>query len=85
MEVFRLSTFEKNVDYSFAMKTRTEGRWPNEKHYTTNTLQFLGKHVNSTRWGYGDQSGGSETFEHDGKKTEIVYDYEGNTCFKPHV
>jgi len=41
--------------------------------------------VNSARWGYGDQSGGSETFEHDGKKTEIVYDYAGNTCFKPHV
>jgi len=85
MEVFRLSTFEKNVDYSFAMKTRTEGRWPNEKHYTIHELQFLGKHVNSARWGYGDQSGGSETFEYDGKKTEIVYDYAGNTCFKPHV
>jgi hypothetical protein len=84
-EVFRLSTFEKNVDYSFALKTRTEGKWPNEKHYTTNPLQFLGKHVNSTRWGYGDQSGGAESFEHNEVKTEIIYDYYGKTCFKPHV
>jgi len=81
-EVFRLSTFDKNVDYSFAMKTRTEGLWPNEKYYTTNTLQFLGKHVNSVRWGYGDQSGGEEIFEHNGVQTRIVYDYEGKTCFK---
>jgi hypothetical protein len=84
-EVFRLSTFEKNVDYSFAMKTRTEGRWPNEKYYTTNKLQFLGKHVNSARWGYGDQSGGSETFEHNGVQTIIAYDYEGRTCFKHNI
>jgi hypothetical protein len=81
-EVFRISTFEKNVNYSFAMKTRTEGRWPNEKHFTTHPLQFLGKHINSSRWGYGDQSGGEEIFEHDGVQTRIVYDYEGNTCFK---
>jgi hypothetical protein len=82
IEVFRLSSFDKNVNYSFALKTRTEGRWPNEKHYTTNPLQFLGKHVNSTRWGYGDQGGGSETFDDNGKITEIIYDYNGCTSFK---
>jgi hypothetical protein len=81
-EVFRLSTFEKNVNYSFAMRTRTEGGWPNQKHFTTNQLQLVGKHVNSSRWGYGDQSGGSELFEYNGIQTNIIYDYEGNTCFK---
>ena len=81
-EVFRISIFEKNVNYSFAMRTRTEGNWPNQKHYTTNPLKLVGKHMNSARFGYGDQSGGSETFEYNGIKTEIVYDYEGNTCFK---
>ena len=81
-EVFRLCSFEKNVNYSFALKTRTEGHWPNEKYYTTNSLQFLGKHVNSARWGYRDQSGGSETFDDNGKITEIIYDYNGCTCFK---
>jgi len=80
-EVFRLNTFEKNINYAFALKTRTEGKWPNEKHYTTNELQYLGKHVNSARWGYRDNAGGSEKFDDNGKITEIVYDYEGRTCF----
>lgn len=81
-EVFRISIFEKNVNYSFAMKTRSEGHWPTQKYYTTNKLQFLGKHINSARWGYGNNGGGSETFDNNGKQTEIIYDYEGNTCFK---
>jgi hypothetical protein len=80
-QVFRIGTFDKNVDYAFALKTRTEGKWPNEKHYTTNTVQYLGKHVNSARWGYYDNGGGSETFDHNGKITEIVYDDGGHTCF----
>ena len=81
MEVFRLSTFDKDVNYAFAMKTRTEGCYPNAKYYTTNSLQYVGKHVSSARWGYCDNGGGSETFDNNGIRTEIVYDYEGNTCF----
>jgi hypothetical protein len=80
-EVFRLITFDTTKCYSFALKTRTEGKWPHEKHFTTNPLQYLGYYKSSARWGYGDQSGGSETFEHDGKLTTIIYDYEGRTCF----
>ena len=81
-EVFRVCHFEKNVNYAFALKTRTQGSYPNQKYYTTNKLQYLGKHVNSARWGYGDNGGGSETFDNNGVKTEIVYDYEGHSCFK---
>lgn len=81
VQVFRISEFNKESNYAFALKTRTEGYYPTEKHYTTNTLQYLGKHVNSARWGYHDNSGGSETFDDNGKKTEIVYDYNGDTCF----
>jgi hypothetical protein len=81
IEVFRISEFEKDVNYACAMKTRTEGSYPNQKHYTKNSLQFVGKHVSSARWGYRDNGGGSEKFDADGKITEIVYDYEGNTCF----
>lgn len=80
-EVFRICNFEKNVNYAFALKTRTEGSWPNQRYYTTHVLQYVGKHVNSARWGYRDNGGGSETFDNNGVKTEIVYDYEGNTCF----
>ena len=81
IEVFRISTFNPNLNYAFALKTSTEGRWPNEKHYTTNELQYLGKHVESKRWGYHDNSSGSETFDNNGIKIEIVYDYDGKTCF----
>ena len=81
VEVFRLCSFEKNVNYAFAMKTRSEGSYPNQRYYTKNTLQFVGKHISSARWGYRDNSGGAETFDANGKITEIVYDYEGNTCF----
>jgi hypothetical protein len=81
VEVFRLNTFDKEVNYSFALKTRTEGTYPNEKYYTKNKLKLVGKHINSARWGYGDNGGGSETFDNNGTRIEIIYDYEGNTCF----
>ncbi len=81
VEVFRLCSFDKEVNYSFALKTRTIGKYPNERYYTTNNLKFVGKHVSSARWGYGDNGGGAETFNDNGRITEIVYDYEGNTCF----
>ena len=48
-EVFRLNTFTDG-NYAFALKTRTDGVWPNQKHYTTHNLQYLGKHVKSARW-----------------------------------
>jgi len=80
-EVYRLITFEEDVVYAFAMKTRTKGKWPNEKYYTTSELQVVGKHIGSKRWGYGDNSGGSEMFEDNGKVTEICYDHAGDTCF----
>lgn len=82
-EVFRLTKFSTDVDYEFAMKTRTFGKWPNEKYYTTNKLQYLGKYVNSESWGFGDSRGGAENFiDETGKKSKIIYDYDGLTCFR---
>jgi hypothetical protein len=83
VEVFRINDFDKSVNYAFALKTRTAGVWPNEKHYTSNALQPLGKHIGAKRWGYHEGAGGSEMFELDGKVTEITYDYAGLTCFVP--
>jgi len=84
VEVFRLCQFEKNKYYAFALKTRTE-RWKGstfEKHYTTNPLQYLGKHTHSETWGEsGDGRGGAENFDDNERKTRIVYDYDGKTCF----
>ena len=83
VEVYRLTTFSKDMYYEFAIKTRTEGKWPNERHYTSNKPQYLGKYLNSENWGYGDNRGGAENFiDETGKKTKIIYDYAGLTCFR---
>ena len=83
-EVFRLDSedFNKSKCYAFALRTRMVGSWPNEKYYTTNPLQYLGKHIRSEDWGSRDDHGGAETFDNNGIETRIVYDYEGLTCFK---
>ena len=82
-EVFRLTEFDKHTCYEFALKTKTVGIYPSEKHYTTNKLQDLGRHIHSERWGYHDNRGGAESFDNEGVITRIVYDYEGHTCFRP--
>lgn len=83
IEVFRMSLFSKEKEYEFALKTRTHGRWPNEKHYTTNPLRFVGKYLRSEdNGGLYDNSGGSEVFLLNGKEVKIVLDYEGHTCFR---
>lgn len=85
-QVYRLGKnhFEQNKEkcYAFALRTTTRGKWPNETYFTTNPLQYLGFHKESEQWGFGDGSGGAETFiDNEGKTTRIVYDYDGNTCF----
>ena len=83
--MFRIIQFDPTKCYEFALKTRTEGKWPNERYFTTNALRYVGYYKSSARWGYGYQSGGSETFEYNGKEITIVYDYEGNTCFREFI
>ena len=82
VEVFRLIRFEKDKCYEFALCTRTVGKYPDDKYYTTNSLQYLGKYIKSERYGYGDGGGGAEHFDNNGVKIQIVYDYEGRTCFR---
>lgn len=75
--------FDKNKNYEFAFRTKTTGLWPNERHFTTNPLTFLGKYVRSERWGgSGDGSSGAEVFDNNGVITRIEYDYDGKTCFR---
>lgn len=83
-EVYRICKFEPDACYAYALYTRHEGKWPNERYYVkSKNLVFLGRHLKSERWGAGDGSGGSETFIDDitGKISTIEYDYEGKTCF----
>lgn len=81
-EVFRICHFDKNKYYEHALLTKKVGYYPNEKYYTTNPLQYVGKWIRSERWGYGDGSGGAEYFENENGETRIEYTYEGTTCFR---
>ena len=79
IQVFRLEDFDENKCYGFALYTSTTGRHSssNEKYFTTNPIQYLGKWISKERWGVRDGAGGAENFE----KDRIEYDYHGKTCF----
>lgn len=84
IEVFRLIKFDINKSYGYAYKTKTVGNFPNEKYYSTHTLEPLGKYTHSERWGgnWGDGIGGAENFiDSKGRKIRIEYDYNGDLCF----
>jgi hypothetical protein len=78
IEVFRLTKFKPDEYYEFAHRTSTEGRYPDERYFTTNKMLYLGRHLKSERWGYGDNGGGAEHFVFG----TVTYDYEGLTCFR---
>ena len=82
-EVFRLTKFDKNQEYGYSHYTKKEGRYPNEKYYTTNEIKYVGKYKESITLGnFGDGHFGCEVFIDDkGKKTRVYYDYEGKLCF----
>ena len=80
-EVFRISDFDADKVYATALYTRKEGVWPNEKYFTTNNLLVVGRHVLKRRWGSRDASAGDDTFEYNGLKTVVTYDYDGLTSF----
>jgi len=79
-EVFRRTTFDENKCYEFALYTMKEGKWPNEKYYTTNPLQYVGRHINTERVGIDED--GTEIFDDNGNINRVELDYEGKTCFR---
>ena len=81
VEVFRICTFEPDKIYHFALYTRKEGKFPNEKYYTKNPLTLVGTFIRTERWGYHDNGGAASYFEYNGDITRIEYDYDGKTCF----
>lgn len=84
VEVFRLIEFNQDKYYVFALKTRTQGVWPNQKYYTTNPLEYLGKYVREERSGgiWGDGRSCDYIFDNDGREKRISLDYEGCSCFR---
>jgi hypothetical protein len=77
IEVFRL-TPEIGKCYEYAECTRIEGKYPNERYYTTNKLSLVGKFINHESIGYRDNAQHWDVFEN----AIIHYSYEGNTCFR---
>ena len=79
IEVFRVTKFDKNVEYGYAYYTKKE----NNKYYTTNEIKYLGKYKESISWGhFGDGHCGRELFINDkGDIKWVDYDYEGKLCF----
>jgi hypothetical protein len=82
-EVFRLTEFDTNKCYEFALETKTEGKLPHQKYYALTPLQYVGAYMYSERWGTGDNRGGAENFKDmEGVTKRIVYDYDGMICFR---
>lgn len=67
--------------YGTCIGHRTE-RWPDELHYATTPITYLGKYVGKERYGFGDGGSAFELFEgSDGKIIKHELNYEGTTCF----
>lgn len=76
IEVFRI-TPELNKSYYYAECTRKEGRFPNERYYTTNPLILAGKFIEHKSEGYRDNAHHWDIFEN----RIVHYSYSGDTCF----
>jgi hypothetical protein len=69
--------------YEYAECTRKEGRWPNEKWFTTNKLIYVGRLVKIAQGGYGDGGWRTDYFEDEyGNEHKVDYNYFGTTCFR---
>lgn len=79
-EVFRIDPKERNYYYT-AEWTRKEGRWPNEKYFTTHPLKYVGQFIKHVQKGFGDGATHTGYFLLDGKEVLVHYKYEGTTSF----
>jgi len=79
MEVFRLTT-EIGKKYKHAEYTQRVGRYPNEKYYADES-RYVGTLIEKKTGGFGDDRWQIDVFEKDGERIEVVYSYQGRTCF----
>ncbi len=80
IEVFRLTPKEGNY-YQTTTWTRRAGNWPNEKYYSTNDLQYVGKFIRHGSCGYRDNAEHWDIFDNNGVEVTVKYTYEGTTSF----
>ena len=82
IEVFRL-TPEIGKYYETALITRKEGRYPNNKYYTTGHLRYVGEFIMQMRCGFGDGVQVIDIFENQyNVKVNVYYTYEGTTAYR---
>ena len=79
MEVFRLTTVI-GKKYKHAEYTKRSGIYPNEKYYARE-VRDVGTLVEIKKGGFGDGAWRTDVFEKEGERIEVVYSYEGRTCF----
>jgi hypothetical protein len=79
MEVFRLTT-KIGKKYKHGEYTQRSGRYPNEQYYAEK-VRDVGTLVEIKKGGFGDGAWRTDVFENNGERIEVVYSYEGRTCF----
>ncbi len=83
IEVFRIMPKDGDKCYEYAESTRSEGKWPDQRRFTTNKLLYVGRLVKFVEGGYRDNSWRVDYFQDNNGKEHIVnYSYEGGTCFR---
>jgi hypothetical protein len=81
IEVYRLEPVAGKA-YKTAEWTRKEGKYPNEKYFTTNVPLYVGKFIETVReGGWGDGARIWSLFDDNGKVVRVDYTYEGTTSF----
>lgn len=78
MEVFRLTT-KIGKKYKYAEYTQKTG-YPNEKYFAEK-VRDVGTLVEIKEGGFADDRWRIDIFDKDGELIEVVYSYEGRTCF----
>jgi hypothetical protein len=69
--------------YEYAEATRKQGKYPNERYFTTNPLRYVGEFIRSVRGGNSEYGGFCAYFlDNHGKEQRVDYSYEGKTCFR---
>ena len=80
VQVFRL-TPEVNKYYMTTTWTEREGKWPNEKYYSTNEIKYVGRFLRHVSHGYRDNASHMDIFDNNGVEEIVNYTYEGTTSF----
>ena len=74
--------FDTNKCYEYGLRTRWTYTHP-EKHYTTNTLKYVGKYTHTEEYGMiGEGRRSVNYFNDNGKINSIQDNYDTPVCFR---